>query len=192
MYRLRLIPLLIFLSSYIHSSGFLHTDGRNIVDENGDTILLRGFGLGGWLVQEGYMWNVHGFFGSTTNLQNEIINLVGGDNANTFYQAYYQNYITEADVSEIAAQGFNALRVPFHYKFFSPAPGEFSDEGFNLLAPLLDWCSTYGVYLILDMHCAPGAQNTNDFSDSDGQVAGLWIQQSYRDWTRAIWWYIAS
>ena len=192
MYRLRLIIVFSAVLVLLQGAGFLQTNGQNIVDENGSTILLRGFGLGGWLVQEGYMWNTHGFFGSTTNLKNKIINLVGEDNANTFYQTYYQNYITEADVSEIAAQGFNTLRVPFHYKFFSPAPGEFTNEGFNLLAPLLDWCSTYGVYLILDMHCAPGAQNTNDFSDSDGQVAGLWIQQSYRDWTMAVWWYIAS
>ena len=115
MYRLRLIVAFSAFLVALQGAGFLRTDGQNIVDENGNTILLRGFGLGGWLVQEGYMWNTHGFFGSTTNLRNEIINLVGEDNANTFYQAYYQNYITEADVSAIAAQGFNTLRVPIHY-----------------------------------------------------------------------------
>ena len=68
LYRLRLIIILIFLSGYLHSSGFLRTNGRTIVDETGNPILLRGFGLGGWLVQEGYMWNIHGFFGSPSNI----------------------------------------------------------------------------------------------------------------------------
>ncbi len=192
LYRLRLILPLIFLSGYLHSSGFLRTDGRTIADGDGNPVLLRGFGLGGWLVQEGYMWNIHGFFGSPSNIESKIIDLVGAENTAAFYQAYYENYITEADVAFIAANGFNALRVPFHYKFFSPAPGEYIQDGFNLVDQLLEWCADYGVYLILDMHCAPGAQNTNDFSDSDGNVAGLWIQQSYRDWATAVWWYIAD
>ena len=35
--------------------GFLHNVDGEVVDGNGDPILLRGFGLGGWLVPEGYM-----------------------------------------------------------------------------------------------------------------------------------------
>ena len=38
-----------------YSQGFLHTSGKEIIDGNGEPILLRGFGLGGWLVPEGYM-----------------------------------------------------------------------------------------------------------------------------------------
>ncbi len=192
MYRLRIILILISLSGNVFSAGFLRTDGRSIVDDSGSPVLLRGFGLGGWLVQEGYMWNIHGFFGSPNNIESKIIDLVGQENSAAFYQAYYENYITEADVAFIAGKGFNALRVPFHYKFFSPSPGEYIQDGFNLIDQLLEWCAEYCVYLILDMHCAPGAQNTNDFSDSDGNVAGLWVHQSYRDWAIAIWWYIAD
>lgn len=192
MYRLRLIVSLTLVLGVVQGEGFLQTNGQDIVDSGGNTILLRGFGLGGWLVQEGYMWEIHGFFGSPSNIENKIINLVGEENTNTFYQAYFKNYITEADIVYIAARGFNALRVPFHYKIFSPVYGEFVEDGFNILAPLLEWCSTYGVYLILDMHCAPGAQNTNDFSDSDGVTAALWTNLSNRDWTRAIWRYIAE
>jgi endoglucanase len=193
MFRLRLMILILGLSSeHAYGTGFLQTDGRFIVDADGNTVLLRGFGLGGWLVQEGYMWNIHGFVGSPSNIESKIIDLVGTDNSDAFYQAYYENYITEADVAFIAANGFNVLRVPFHYKFFSPAPGEYVLDGFNLINQLLEWCAEYGVYLILDMHCAPGGQNTNDFSDGDGNVAGLWTQQSYREWATAVWGYIAD
>ncbi len=112
---MRLIIGSIFLFNFLFSQGFLHVDNRDIVDGTGAPILLRGMGLGGWLVQEGYMWNIHGFFGSPSNIESNIIDLVGEENTVAFYQAYYENYITEADVAFIAANGFNALRVPFHY-----------------------------------------------------------------------------
>ena len=35
---------------------FLHTRGQDIVDEQGRKVLLRGVGLGNWLLPEGYMW----------------------------------------------------------------------------------------------------------------------------------------
>ena len=35
---------------------FIHADGQCLVDGNGQEILLKGIGLGGWLLPEGYMW----------------------------------------------------------------------------------------------------------------------------------------
>ena len=37
-------------------NGFLDTDGRRIVNAAGEEILLMGWGLGNWLLCEGYMW----------------------------------------------------------------------------------------------------------------------------------------
>ena len=36
---------------------FLHTSGQYMVNEQNDSILLRGVGLGNWLLPEGYMWH---------------------------------------------------------------------------------------------------------------------------------------
>ena len=38
------------------AAGFLKTQGQNMVDESGKTVLLRGVGLGNWYLPEGYMW----------------------------------------------------------------------------------------------------------------------------------------
>src|ERR1700756_4702496 len=35
---------------------FLHTQGQDIVNEAGEKIMLRGVGLGNWMLPEGYMW----------------------------------------------------------------------------------------------------------------------------------------
>lgn len=38
-----------------HAASFLKADGQFIVNEQGEKVLLRGTGLGGWMLQEGYM-----------------------------------------------------------------------------------------------------------------------------------------
>ena len=35
--------------------GFLHTDGRKMVNEDGETVVLRGWGVGSWMNPEGFM-----------------------------------------------------------------------------------------------------------------------------------------
>lgn len=40
----------------LNKTDFIHAQGQKIVDGNGQEILLRGVGLGSWLLPEGYMW----------------------------------------------------------------------------------------------------------------------------------------
>ena len=35
--------------------GFLHTDGRRMVNGDGKTVVLRGWGMGNWMNPEGFM-----------------------------------------------------------------------------------------------------------------------------------------
>ena len=37
--------------------GYLSAKGTSIVNGNGEEILLIGWGLGNWFLNEGYMWN---------------------------------------------------------------------------------------------------------------------------------------
>jgi hypothetical protein len=53
------IVILIFLVAIsvpqlTEAAGFLRIQGQNMVDENGNTVLLRGVGLGNWLLPEGF------------------------------------------------------------------------------------------------------------------------------------------
>ena len=41
------------ISLHVSGQEFLSTNGKAIVNESGDTVLLRGMGLGGWMLQEG-------------------------------------------------------------------------------------------------------------------------------------------
>jgi hypothetical protein len=180
--------ILIILISPI--SAFLHTSGQEIVDSNGDPVLLRGMGLGGWLVPEGYMLHIPGY-GSPSDIENKIETLLGADLTEEFWDLYHYNYVNQADIDLLAEWGFNSIRIPFHYKQFSPSPGEVNQFGYDIVDSLISWCAPHNMYIILDMHCAPGGQNGGNISDSDG-IARLWLEQGYKDHTIEIWHSIAE
>ena len=101
--------------------------------------------------------------------------------------------IKEKDFKYISDNDFNALRVPLHYRDFSPSFLEFSTKGFELLDSLITWGNRYNIYLILDMHAAPGAQNTNDFSDSEiNGDSELFTNYTNQRWLASTWKYIAN
>ena len=186
--------ILVFLCSISFGQGFLRTDGSEIVDGNGDPILLRGFGLGGWLVPEGYMLHNKAWidgFESPTQIENHIVDLIGADKAAEFWEEYRHNYVAQVDIDQIANWGFNHIRVPFHYKQFYNESGNEIPIGYQIIDELITWCEPHNMYIILDMHCAPGAQNGGPISDSDG-TARLWLEQEYKDLTIEIWREIAE
>ena len=193
MRRMRLIKIVLILSSLSFSQGFLHTEGKEIVEGNGEPILLRGFGLGGWLVPEGYMlinraW-IEGFE-SPTQIENHILDLIGEEKSKEFWEDYRKNFVSRADIDQIADWGFNHIRLPFHYKQFHTEDGS-TPIGYEIVDSLLSWCEPYNMYVILDMHCAPGAQNGGPISDSDG-IARLWLEEDKKELTVEIWREIAE
>ncbi len=164
---------------------FVHASGDSIVDADGNVVLKRGMGLGGWLVPEGYMLHVPGF-GSPTAIRAMIVDLVGESLADSFYQAYHDNYVTREDILQLGAWGFDHIRMPFHYKMFSPYRDVWDEWGFQVTDSLLAWCAEAGMHLVLDMHAAPGGQNHGPISDSDG-TARLWLADSNKAHAIAIW-----
>jgi hypothetical protein len=190
---MRLIKIILILSGLSFSQGFLHTAGKEIVEGNGEPILLRGFGLGGWLVPEGYMlinraW-IEGFE-SPTQIENHVVDLIGEEKSNMFWDEYRKNFVSRADIDQIAEWGFNHIRLPFHYKQFHTEDGS-TPIGYEIVDTLLSWCEPYNMYVILDMHCAPGAQNGGPISDSDG-IARLWLEEDKKELTIQIWREIAD
>ena len=190
---MRRIGILFFLLNIGFSQGFLHVENGQIVEGNGEPILLRGFGLGGWLVPEGYMLHNQAWidgFESPTQIENHIEDLVGSEQAAEFWDLYRQNYVAQVDIDQIAEWGFNHIRVPFHYKQFYNS-SDMMPIGYSIVDSLISWCEPYNMYIILDMHCAPGAQNSGPISDSDG-TARLWLEEENKELTIQIWQEIAD
>ncbi len=184
----RILSIAVLLVSNVSTSltqGFLHSSGTKIVNANGQEIILRGIGIGNWLVNEGYMMGTSDFANSPTEIYNKISSLVGTANADTFFQVYRKNYVTRKDVEKITEWGFNSIRVPLHYQLFTPkdSPFVYINDGVMLIDSLLKWCGENHIYLILDLHCAPGGQNNINISDYQGSPS-LW--ESTLDQQRTI------
>ncbi len=183
-----IVLLFILLASSVYP--FVHAAGQMIVDADGNSVLKRGMGLGGWLVPEGYMLHTPGF-GSPTTIRRQIVDVVGETIADEFYSKYHEYYVTREDILQLASWGFDHIRMPFHYKMFSPSRGVWDEWGFTVTDSLLSWCKEAQMHLVLDMHCAPGGQNHGNISDSDG-TARLWLADSNKVHTIEIWEGIAS
>jgi len=169
------------------------TRGDEIVDRaTGEPVHLIGFGLGGWLLPEGYMWGIR-TLDRPRQFERAIEDLIGPSDAAEFWRRYHENYVTEQDVRAMAAMGVNSLRPALLASKLMPEeqppaePYVFTEEGFRFLDSLVAWGSRYGVGIIWDMHGAPGAQNAENISDSDGE-ARLWTEPDVY-WPRltALW-----
>ena len=177
------------------SQGFLHRDGQNIVDGNNKNVVLRGLGLGGWMIQEGYMLQTGAFAGPQYKIKQKITDLIGVENTEEFYKAYKANGITKRDIDSLAAWGFNSVRLPMHYNLYTPAienekDGQITwlDEGFTMTDNLLNWCAANKMYLILDLHGAPGGQGHDaNISDYDATKPSLWESTANQDKMVALW-----
>ena len=187
--------ILLFASNLIWSQG-LHTNGKMIVDENGNEVILRGMGLGGWMIQEGYMMQTAGVAGTQHEIRNKLNDLIGTTKTDEFYDAWLANGVTKKDIDSLAKWGFNSIRVPLHYNLFTlpiedePVAGQntWLTKGFNLIDNLLSWCAADKIYLILDLHAAPGGQGTNaDISDYDPTKPSLWENPLNKQKTVALW-----
>jgi len=152
----------------------LTTKGIKIINKNGQEVILRSIGIGGWLMMEGYMLGGKNI--SEHEFKAGIRKIYGRKKLIEFTKRYQENFFNEKDVARIKALGFNCARLPFHYRALD----------LKLFDRIIGWFKKYGVYLILDLHAAPGSQNCDWHSDSDGR-ARLWDNKKYMDRTVAIW-----
>lgn len=197
-YFVLLVSILCF--NKIDAQGFLHANGQYIANDNHPNYILRGIGLGGYMLQEGYMFGL-GELGTQHRIREKITSLIGKEKAKAFYEKWMHNFIQKTDIDSLAAWGFNSVRLPMHYRLFTlsseeePVKGKntWVKTGFELVDSLLSWCKQDHIYLILDLHAAPGGQgNDLPISDRDKNKPSLWQSQENQDKTVALWKQLAA
>ncbi|MBR3767887.1 MAG: cellulase family glycosylhydrolase [Clostridia bacterium] len=179
---------------------FLKTRGQDIVNQKGEKIHLKGVNLGAWLIWEDWLCP----YEEATD-HADIIDILterfGIEAAYDLMNTYMDNWITEFDLDQIKAMGFNCVRVPFWYRNFY-----YDDNGTKILNEegewdfsRLDWvveeCSKRELYVVLDMHGAVGYQSDAPHSgkaDSCGLYDKTEQGERYRELTDELWTAIAS
>ena len=177
---------------------YLKTGGGLIQNARGETVVLRGITLGSWLLQELRMCPNNGEdkardYHATLAVLAERF---GDKKAVELINIYLDNWITVDDLDRLKKLGVNCVRVPFTYRNFQSDDNgtriRNKDGGIDFSR--LDWivseCGKRGIYVILDMHGAPGFQSSvpscsreNENTLFDCSLAGL----KYRQRTAELW-----
>ncbi|MBO0359611.1 cellulase family glycosylhydrolase [Hymenobacter sp. BT186] len=202
----------------------LHAAGSKILDANGREVVLRGYNVGGWLLQESYILQTD-TLDCQWRIKQGLLRTMSEAQMEEFYRQYRANFITKADIDYLAKLGFNCVRVPFHYDLFltdaqrrartqvmrSPQNVAgyvqnlskwydenqlFTDknmEGFRQLDNVLNWCAANNLYVILDLHAAPGGQGADRNINDNFVPLDLWKRRDakgrliYQDVTVRLW-----
>jgi endoglucanase len=184
-----------FISLQGNAQGFLKAEGKKIVDETGKNVLLRGMGLGGWMLQEGYMLHVNKD-SRQYRIRERLEELMGPAETKEFYDTWLANNTRKIDIDSMHRWGFNSVRLPMHYNLYTlpiekePVAGQntWIDKGFKMTDDLLAWCKANHMYLILDLHATPGGQgNDLNISDRNPDLPSLWDSEANKQKMIALW-----
>lgn len=149
---------------------FLGIKNQHVITPEGKPFLIQGINLGNWLNPEGYMF-LFKDVSSFRLIDQAFREMVGPDFTDQFWKAFKDNYITREDIAYIKQTGMNSIRLPFHYKSFTDEDYmglKSNQDGFARIDSVIKWCKEEGLYIILDMHDAPGGQTGDNIDDSYG------------------------
>ncbi|MBI5698851.1 glycoside hydrolase family 5 protein [Candidatus Saganbacteria bacterium] len=152
----------------------LKTSGRFIINESGEKVHLTGIALGGWLMMEGYMLGGR-------NIPEHTFKQQLGPLVRDFTHEFRNRFLTPQDAQTIKKLGFNCVRIPFNFRIL-----EEEGWGIEALKTIVSWFTDIKIYVILDMHAAPGAQNCDWHSDSEGK-AELFEKEEHQKHYHKLW-----
>lgn len=137
----------------------------------GEVVQLRGTNAGGYLLQE--FWMTTTAQSENVYAEEEIYAILeerfGRETREELVALYQDHYWTEEDFDYCQEIGMNCIRLPFWYRNLVDEKGEFYENWSRRLDWFVEEAGKRGVYVILDLHGAPGSQNGSDHSGKDGR-----------------------
>ena len=169
----------------------LKVSGNQIVNQKGDTIYLRGFGLGGMLHMENF---IDGYPGNEEAMREGLKKVMGERKYNLYFDTFLKSYFTEPDAVYIQSLGLNLVRIPINYHHFEDDmnPGVIKQEAFAYLDSVIARCARHNIYTIIDLHALPGSQNQHWHSDNPTHFASFWVHKEFQDRALHLWEVIAE
>ncbi len=159
----------------------LHADGAAIVDDHGQPVILRGCNLGNWLLNELWMMDMErpGDPKDHWQLEELLQQRFGAEEKERLLTLFRENWIKPRDFDIIKSWGFNVVRLPIYYDLLEDdaTPGQLRPDAFKWLDRAIDMAAASGIYIILDLHGAPGGQSDDQCTGHGGQNK-LWLPEN--------------
>ncbi len=199
-----------------NDTGLVQARGRALYNAQGQQIQLKGINAGQILLQEGWMSPF-----ALEPLKHEDGTFVTDADGNIQYpefseeqfraglksnpnlkdrdpeelmQYYYSCFFTEEDFRIIKEElQLNTIRLPFYYLNILNADLSLKDEGeaFAYLDWFLEQAAQHELYVVLDLHGAPGSQNGYEHSGAAERRAELWTSEENLAGTLALWQFVS-
>jgi endoglucanase len=164
----------------------LKVSKNQIQNQAGQTVVLHGIGLGGWMNMENF---IAGFPANENAFRQVVYRTLGEEKANFLFDRYLEYFFTDLDAKFIYSLGLNTVRLAFNYRHFEDDmnPGVIRESGLKHLDRVIDICAENEIYTILDLHAAAGYQNQDWHSDNPSQQALFWQHKHFQDRTVWLW-----
>lgn len=200
-----------------NNTGLVQASGKSLYDAGGNHLVLRGINAGQILLQEGWMSpfaleplkNEDGSYvkDADNNIQYPEFTeeefregIKSNPNLNTYdmeelMKIYWDAFFTEEDFRIIKEDlKMNTIRLPFYYLnvMNEDLTLKEEEEAFAYLDWFIGEAAKNELYVVLDLHGAPGSQNGFEHSGRKDRVAGFWTNPEYVSATVDMWAYISK
>ena len=101
------------------SDNFVRVSGTKLMARDCQRLMIRGTNCVNWMVREPYMMNTSGNLDRQFKFDKMIADVCGEEKVEEFDRLWMDNNFCEDDMIFLSEQGFNTLRVPMHYKYFT-------------------------------------------------------------------------
>ena len=153
----------------ITDEDFLNTEKGGFVSGCGESIILRGVNLNDDL-----------FYFQKADLEPDarsedvfaaLESRFGRYGARQLVRKYNEGIIAPSDIKYLRKLGANCVRIPLRYRYLYRKENCKGDIDFERLDFMIEKCKKAGIYVILDLHSAPGFQNnSSSCASSDKSV----------------------
>lgn len=156
----------------------------------GKPILFSGLGVGSWLNMEHFMLGIPT---PDAQIREAFHEVFGKEKQHRFFDSFITKFLREEDFVFLKNAGVNVIRVPFNYRLFidDEAPEHYKEEGFLYFDRLISFCRKYEIFLLPDLHAAPGGQNPDWHSDNQTGIPQFWHFGVFRKQAVKLWRVIA-
>lgn len=153
----------------IADADFLKTENGGFVSDCGEYITLRGVNLNDDLFyfQKADLDANSRSYDVFAALESRF----GRYGARQLVQKFNEGMIAPSDIKYLRKLGANCVRIPLRYRYLYSKENCKGDIDFDRLDFIIEKCKKAGIYVILDLHSAPGFQNNGSAcSQSDRSV----------------------
>ena len=204
-------------ASIENTTGLVQASGKSLYDADGNRLVLRGINAGQILLQEGWMSpfaleplkNEDGSYvkDADGNIQypefteEEFRNgIKANPNLNTYdmeelMKIYWDAFFTEEDFRIIKEDlQMNTIRLPFYYLNIlnEDLTLKSEEDAFAYLDWFMEEAAKNELYVVLDLHGAPGSQNGFEHSGTEDRVAELWTSEENVAATVELWKFVSK